>query len=244
MIAIICLSQRRKRILATGGVGLLRIQQPDSTVISEPSFKEKSSFSCASSTMSSSSSVPVDSKKPPQIRRSSVISVDYDSDHSDSIFNVKPVCSKDSRTTHVENETVCDSPSTHSLTTPYFNFSKKTSADLDGSDLFFSPKKPETVFQSKSNTPATITAAEDIEPDDFYTDDFDIDDFNDSDIPDYFDEPPTPSVSGKSSSIVTTTVKEGGPSKSSWEKKPTTPAPAPKPSKICSPGKSAWHERI
>ncbi|XP_078113071.1 recQ-like DNA helicase BLM isoform X2 [Sander vitreus] len=212
---------QRKRILATGGGGLLRIQQPDSTVISEPSFKEKSSFSCdMSSVMSSSSSVLLDSKTPALTRRSSVISVDYDSDHSDSIINMQPLHSKSSAT-YMKNQ----SPSTHSLTNPSFNFSQKTSTDLDGSDLFFSPKKPETV-QNKYNTPAPSIAEKDL--DDFYNDDFDIDDLNDSDIPNYFDGPPN-------SSTVTTTVKEGGPSKFSWEKKPTTPAPTPKPSKICSP---------
>ncbi|XP_028440719.1 Bloom syndrome protein homolog isoform X4 [Perca flavescens] len=215
---------QRKRILATGGGSLLRMQQPDSTVISEPSFKEKSSFSCdMSSVLSSSSSVLLDSKKPAQTRRSSVISVDYDSDHSDSIINTQPLHSKSSAT-YMKNQ----SPSTHSLTNPSFNFSQKTSTDLDGSDLFFSPKKPETVVQNKCNTPAASTAAEDLEPDDFYIDDFDIDDLNDSDIPDYFDGP-------TNSSTVTTTAKEGGPSKFSWEKKPTTPAPTPKPSKISSP---------
>nr|XP_046249450.1 Bloom syndrome protein homolog isoform X2 [Scatophagus argus] len=225
---------QRKRILATGGSGggLLRIEQPDSTVISEPSFKEKSSFSCdTSSVMSSICPVPVDSKKPPPMMRSSVISGDYDSDHFDSIVDVKPMHTKHSGTIHVENETICDSQSAHSLTNPYFNFSKKTSTDLDGSDLFFSPKKPETVVQNKSKT----SAAEDIEPDDFYDDDFDIDDLNDSDIPDYYDEPPPLLVSQQNCSKVTTTVKEGGPSKSTWDKKPTTPTPAPKPSKICSP---------
>ncbi|XP_070686588.1 recQ-like DNA helicase BLM isoform X2 [Pempheris klunzingeri] len=227
---------QRKRILATGGLNLLRMQQPDSTVISESSFKEQSSFSCdMSSVMSSSSSVPVDSQKPPHIRRSSVISVDYDSDLSDSIINVKPIRRKDSRSIHVENESVCDSPSALSLTSQSFNFSKKTNTDLEGPDLFFSPKKPEPAFQSNCKSPATMTAAEDIEPDDFYADDFDIDDFNDSDIPDYFDERSSSSVSKQTSSTVTMTVKEGGPGKSSWEKKPTTPTPTPKPSKICSP---------
>lgn len=182
--------------------------------------------------MSSSCSVPLDSKKPPQIRRSSAISVDYDSDHSDSILNVNPMHSE---TIHVENESVCDSPSTHSLINPSCNFSNKTSTDLDGSDLFFSPKKPQAVVQNKSKT----STAEDIDPDDFYFDDFDIDDLNDSDIPEYFDEPPTLSVLPQKSSTVTKTMKEGGPSKSSWEKKPTTPVSAPKPSKICSPGKDS-----
>ncbi|XP_034541573.1 Bloom syndrome protein homolog isoform X2 [Notolabrus celidotus] len=229
---------QRKRILATGGVSLLRMQQPDSTVISEPHLKEKS-FSCdTSDVMSSSSSVPVDSKKPSLIRRSSVISVDYDSDVSDSIIDVKPGKSNDSKGMFVQNESICHiSPLIHNLKKPSFNFSEKTSSDLDGSDLFFSPKKPlpETATWSKLSTPATITAEEDMEADDFYDDNFDIDDFNDSDIPEYFDEPQTSSMTGRNSSTGTTTVKEGGPSKSSWERRPTTPVSAPKPSKICSP---------
>nr|XP_020466938.1 Bloom syndrome protein isoform X2 [Monopterus albus] len=217
---------QRKRILATGGEALLKMQQPDSTVISEPSLKEKSSSTGdMSSVMSSSSSVTVDSKKPLLIRRSSVISVE--SDHSDSVIDVNPLFSEDTGTVYVENESICD-------TKPSFNFSKKLSTDLNDSDLFFSPKKPETV-QNRLKTPAAITASEDIELGDFYNDDFDIDDFNDSDIPDYFDEPPTSSALGQNSSTVTTTVKEGGPSKSSWEKKPATPVSAPKPSKFCSP---------
>lgn len=218
----------RKRILATGGDCLFRMQQPDSTVISEPSFKE-TSFS--SNGVSSNCSVPVDSKKPPQHRRSSVISVDYDSDHSDSVIDIKPLDNKDSRAIGVETDSICDSPSAHRFTKPSFNISEKSSIDLDGSDLFFSPKDSESGAQKKSNNTPAFVAAEDEEMDDFYNDDFDIDDFNDSDIPDYFDEPQT-------SSAVTTAVKEGGPSKSSWEKKPTTPTSAPKPSTICSPGKS------
>lgn len=216
---------QRKRILATGGGSFSKMQQPDSTVVFEPSFKEQSSLSCdTSSVMSSSCSIPVDSKKPSQIRRSSVISVDYDSDHSDSVISVKSMQNKYSGT--IRNDTICDSPSTYCSTNPSFNFSKKMSTDFDSSDLFFSPKKPQTVVSEKSKT----SAAEDI-PDDFYDDDFDIDDLNDSDIPEYFDEPPTVSVS----STVPKTVKEGGPSKSSWEKKPTTPAAGTKPLKISSP---------
>lgn len=240
MTALICLLSlsSRKRILATGGDAFLRTQQPDSTVLSEPSsMKERSAVSCdKSSVMPPSSFAPVESKKPLQIRRSSVISLDLDSDTSDSIINAKPSHSKDSGKLYEEDESVCDSPSTYSFSKASFDFSKKTSTDQDGSYLFFSPKTPGTVVQSKSKTPA---ATEDIEQDDFYFDDFDIDDFNDSDIPDYFDEPPTSSASGQNTGAVTTTVKEGGPSKSSWEKKPTTPASATRPSKICSPGKSA-----
>ncbi|KAK5867416.1 hypothetical protein PBY51_011911 [Eleginops maclovinus] len=85
---------QRKRIILTDG-GSLRTQQPDSTVISEPSFKDKLSLSCeTSSIMSSSSSVPADPKMLPQLRRSSIISVDYDSDHSDSVINQKALHSK------------------------------------------------------------------------------------------------------------------------------------------------------
>ncbi|XP_067356804.1 recQ-like DNA helicase BLM isoform X1 [Channa argus] len=220
---------QRKRILATGGDAVFRMQQPDSTVISESTSKEKCILSSdVSSVISSNSSVPVDSKNP-QIRRSSVMSLDYDSDPS---VNVKSLHSKGSEMLYVENEVICDSPSTYSLTKPSFNFSKKASTDVDDSDLFFSPKKQDTGVQIKTNTPATTAVGE---QDDFYIDDFDIDDFNDSDIPAYFDEPPTSSSSGQNSSTVTTTVKEGGPSKSSWEKKPTTPVSGPKPSKICSP---------
>ncbi|XP_062276642.1 recQ-like DNA helicase BLM [Scomber scombrus] len=239
---------QRKRILATGGETLLRNQQPDSTVISEPSFKEKSSFSWDTfSVMSSRCSVPVDSKKPPQIRRSSVISLDCDSDDSDSIIDMNPSHNKDNRKTLVEKETVCDSPSTNDFTKTSHNFSKNTNADLDGSDLFFSPKGPVISRQNKSNTPATTAATVDIEPDDFYVDDFDIDDFNDSDIPGYFDEPPSSSASGQNSSTVTRTVREGGPSKSLGEKKPATPARTPKPANICSPEptyRNPAHDRL
>ncbi|XP_041652454.1 Bloom syndrome protein homolog isoform X2 [Cheilinus undulatus] len=214
---------QRKRVLATGGDSLLRMQQPDSTVMSEP-MKEKS-FSCETTDRSASSFAPMDSKKAPQIRRSSVISVDYNSDQSDSIINVKPAKKTDSRHLYVNIDSVCDSPLTHSLTNPSLNFTEKTHTSLDDSDLFFSAKKPEPVIQRKPRTQANILATEDVERDDFYDDDFDIDDFNDSDIPDYFDEPQT----------LTTTVREGGPSKSTWERKPTTPVSAPKPANVCSP---------
>ncbi|KAM4573624.1 recQ-like DNA helicase BLM isoform 1-T1 [Odontesthes bonariensis] len=232
----------RKRILATGGDYSFRMQQPDSTVISEGSFKETTSSSCGTfSVLSSNSSLPVDSKKPQQPRRSSVISLDYDSDDTD----LMPFEGKNSRTVCAESEFACDSPSAHSSKKQHFNLSDKTSTDLNDSDLFFSAKKPEAVMQNKSKTP-TYTTAENAEADDFYVDDFDIDDFNDSDIPDYF-EPPASSASSQNFSTVITKVKEGGPSKSSWEKKPTTPVSEPKTSKICSPEptfKNPAHDRF
>uniref|UniRef100_A0A665VCX7 RecQ-like DNA helicase BLM n=1 Tax=Echeneis naucrates TaxID=173247 RepID=A0A665VCX7_ECHNA len=164
-----------------------------------------------------------------------LISVDYDSDPSDSIVNVKSMHSKECMDLYVEKESVCDSPSTYSITKPSFNVSENVRIDLDSSNLVFSPKKPDFVVENKLNTPANTTVAQDIEADDFYIDDFDIDDFNDSDIPEYFEEPSTSAVSRQNSSSVTTTIKEGGTSKSHWEKKPTTPVSAAKLSKICSP---------
>ncbi|XP_068595516.1 recQ-like DNA helicase BLM [Brachionichthys hirsutus] len=230
LIALCCGSElllkraQRKRILATSGGGLLRTQQPDSTVLSECSFKGKASICDASDIISSSSSVRLDSQKPRPSRRSSVISVDDDSDRSGSIVDVKPLDGKDSWTKHVGNDSTCDSSLDHSLMNPGFDFSMKSDAGLDGCDLFFPPKTPGSIVQSKSRA----SAADDVEPDDFYVDDFDIDDLNDSDIPDYYDEP-------SAAPIQTTTVKEGGPSGSAWQKKRATPAQAPKPSKICSP---------
>lgn len=251
LIALSCGDQlllkraQRKRILANGGDISLRMQQPDSTVILEPGCKRKrSSIADAPSVMSSTSRLPVDAKKPIQIRRSSVISVSCDSDESDGIIsNVKPAHSEDNRIICVENQSMRDSPSTIYHTNSFHNFSQKTSIDLDGSDLFFSPEKPQTAVQSSGSvnakTPAGIKATENMAQDDFYMDDFDIDDWDESDIYGYFDDHQSPSVSGQNSSTATTAVKVGGASKSLWEKKPATPVPAPKPTKICSPGKPA-----
>ncbi|KAM9754767.1 recQ-like DNA helicase BLM isoform 2-T2 [Menidia menidia] len=217
---------QRKRILATGGDSSFRMQQPDSTVISESSFKEASYSSSGTPT---NSSLPVESKRHPQPKRPSVVPLDCDSDHS-VVSSLNRFARKETRTICVENESFFDSPSAHSSKQPPFTVPDKSGTDLDDSDLFFSAKKPGAVVQNKSETP-TYTAPREAEADDFYVDDFDIDDFNDSDIPGYFDEPPTSSVSSQKFSTVTTTVKEGG---SSWEKKSVTPVSTPKTPKMCS----------
>uniref|UniRef100_A0A3P9JLH7 RecQ-like DNA helicase BLM n=1 Tax=Oryzias latipes TaxID=8090 RepID=A0A3P9JLH7_ORYLA len=217
----------RKRILATGGDFSFRMQQPDSTVISDASFKETSSC-CV---LTPSSSAVLDSRKSQQPRRPSVISLDYDSDHSDrTAFN--PLSSKSSRAICVEDESICDSLSTpRLLKRPCFS---ESTSRLDEDDAhFFSPKKPVSVEQNKSKTP-TCTTADNTETDDFYFDDFDIDDFDESDIPEYFEEAPTSSVPRQNSSTATA-VKEGGPSKSSWDKKPSSSVSTPKLPKLCSP---------
>nr|XP_057931076.1 recQ-like DNA helicase BLM isoform X2 [Doryrhamphus excisus] len=215
---------QRKRILVTGAVAFPRTQQPDSTVISDPGLKDKSSSSSASCSFLSAQS-----KRAPQIRRSPVISPDCDSDHSDSVITVKPSVSQKSV---VEIDSFCDSLSSSSFTKASQNIPsiKKTNVDLDCEDLFFTPKKKmETTVQIKSNP------QEHMEPDDFYIDDFDIDDLNDSDIPDYFDKPQSSSEPLNSFSTAQTVEKKGGQSKASWENKLATPAPVSKSAKICSP---------
>uniref|UniRef100_A0A667WL18 ATP-dependent DNA helicase n=1 Tax=Myripristis murdjan TaxID=586833 RepID=A0A667WL18_9TELE len=150
---------------------------------------------------------------------------------SGSIINsVKPDITGDHGRTSAGNQSTCDSPSALSFTNHSYNFSKNTTTVFDDSDLFYSPKSSRAVSRmsvsdSTARTSADIKATENTEPDDFYIDDFDIDDLADSDIPDYFDEPASSSVSN--SITVTKTVKEGGASKSSWERKPATPAPSP-----------------
>uniref|UniRef100_A0A8C1QGS9 RecQ-like DNA helicase BLM n=1 Tax=Cyprinus carpio TaxID=7962 RepID=A0A8C1QGS9_CYPCA len=66
----------------------------------------------------------------------------------------------------------------------------------------------------ETNTAVPNRSQADIEPvDDFLIDDFDIDDFDETDIPDYFEEPPSVLESRDSSGAKTPLVREGGPSK-------------------------------
>lgn len=210
----------RKRIIAVGGGrdSFLKAQQPDSTVISEYSFKDKSPVTPGRGSTST------------QSRRSSVICIDYDLDTSDSVIDTKPLQNKNKRPVLAEEELVCDSPSTYMP--PNQTFNKKESIDLD-SDCFFTPKKPVAVAQGPGNK--TKSEMKDIIPDDFDDDDFDIDELNDSDIPDYFDEPPSSSVSGQSSKPLNTSIREGTSNRNSWDKQTTTPAPAKKEAKMFSP---------
>ncbi|XP_075998238.1 recQ-like DNA helicase BLM [Genypterus blacodes] len=234
---------QRKRILATGGNVPLRMQRPDSTGTLDPSSKwKRSSIADTSSVMSSMSSLPVVAQKAFQSRKSEVISVDYDSDDSVSIIdNVKPAPRESKERVCLGNQSVFDSPSTFNHhTNSSNNFSQKASVDPDGSDLFFSPKKPQAVVQNvrsfTAETPAGIHAGKNTPQDDFDTDDFDIDDLDDSDIYGYFEEPRNPPASGgRNSSTRTAAVKVGGASQSVWDKKPATPTPAAKPAKISSP---------
>ncbi|XP_041693421.1 Bloom syndrome protein homolog isoform X2 [Coregonus clupeaformis] len=241
----------RKIIIATGSSDTsFRTQQPDSTVL-ESRFSENTTFSFATpSVMSSTTCLPKDkgdsSMKALPFRRSSVISVDYDSsvfEDSDCMINVQtpgiswrpstlanPIFTGEERKASTTGHSNCDSPSNYSIF-------KNQTGDVAQSNLFFSPKRPAAAVQGtgESSTQASVAQALAVtDPDDFFIDDFDIDDFNDSDIPDYF-EPPSSSASRQDSSAVSKAVREGGPSTSTWQKKPATPAPVAKPPKITSP---------
>ncbi|XP_051916120.1 recQ-like DNA helicase BLM [Hippocampus zosterae] len=220
---------QRKRILITGGAALLGTQQPDSTVLSEPSLKDKS---CSDF---SSSFLPAVSKKTAQLRRSSVISVDCDSDQSDSLIKEHSSSCNHGWKSAVEIESNCNSPSSHGISnTPHNNSGvEKTVIDLYCEDHSFLPKKKTKTSAQIQSTP-NVTAANIVDLDDFFIDNFDIDDLNDSDMPDYFDEPPSSVAPLKTPIAAPTAVKEGGPRKSLWEKKPAMPAPPLNPAKIYS----------
>lgn len=221
----------RKRILATGAGSLSKRQLPDSTVVSEPSSRDSSSVSCdTSSAILSSLSAPGGSKKTTQ-SRSSLNYSNYESDQSDSTVQTSSVLVNTSHAAHADNQASCDSPSTYSFTNPSVNFSKKTSRDRDTSELFFSPKKPENAAEKKAQAHIDL----DIDPNDFFDDYFDIDNLSDSDIPQYYDEPPATLALPQEPSTSSAAIKEGGPSKSSWQN-PTTPVSATKAPQICSPG--------
>lgn len=242
----------RKRILAKGSDTSIIKTQPDSTVILEPSDKEKPSFSLPTPSTTSSRNP---SKKP--FSRTSAISVDYNSsmfEDSDCLINEvqtprtswKPSTIADSYIRGqkakplIRRQSNTDSPSACVLSIPCDLPTDVTIDDLDVPELFFSPKRPAAVQSRWENSASAVAASAPVETelDDFFNDNFDIDDLNESDIPDYFDEAASSSTSRFNSRTVTSAVKEGGPTKLSWEKRPVTPAPASKPApKISSPGR-------
>uniref|UniRef100_A0A4W5NBE3 RecQ-like DNA helicase BLM n=1 Tax=Hucho hucho TaxID=62062 RepID=A0A4W5NBE3_9TELE len=246
--ALLLQRAHRKRIIATGSSDTsFRTQQPDSTVL-ESRFSEKTTFSFATpSVMSSTTCLPKgkgdSSMKALPFRRSAVISVDYDSsvfEDSDCMINVQtpgiswrpstqenPSFTGEKKKASTTGQSNCDSPSNYGIL-------KNQIGDVAQSNLLFSPKSPAAAVQmtGESSTLASVAQAPAVtEPDDFFIDDFDIDDFNDSDIPDYF-EPPSSSASRQDSSSVSKAMREGGPSTSTWQKKPALVA---KPPKITSP---------
>uniref|UniRef100_A0A8C1JZB1 RecQ-like DNA helicase BLM n=1 Tax=Cyprinus carpio TaxID=7962 RepID=A0A8C1JZB1_CYPCA len=110
-----------------------------------------------------------------------------------------------------------------------FNESNIQTVGGDQVDLFYSPKRVDSCKRNAESSVETNTAVPnrsqaDIEPvDDFLIDDFDIDDFDETDIPDYFEEPPSVLESRDSSGAKTPLVREGGPSKALERKTVTSP---------------------
>uniref|UniRef100_A0A8C2J7L8 RecQ-like DNA helicase BLM n=1 Tax=Cyprinus carpio TaxID=7962 RepID=A0A8C2J7L8_CYPCA len=120
-----------------------------------------------------------------------------------------------------------------------FNESNIQTVGGDQVDLFYSPKRVDSCKRNAESSVETNTAVPnrsqaDIEPvDDFLIDDFDIDDFDETDIPDYFEEPPSVLESRDSSGAKTPLVREGGPSKPLERK--TVTSPVLKPTKTSNP---------
>uniref|UniRef100_A0A8C2J5A2 ATP-dependent DNA helicase n=1 Tax=Cyprinus carpio TaxID=7962 RepID=A0A8C2J5A2_CYPCA len=131
-----------------------------------------------------------------------------------------------------------------------FNESNIQTVGGDQVDLFYSPKRVDSCKRNAESSVETNTAVPnrsqaDIEPvDDFLIDDFDIDDFDETDIPDYFEEPPSVLESRDSSGAKTPLVREGGPSKPLERK--TVTSPVLKPTKTSNPGKfeNPAHDRF
>ncbi len=122
-----------------------------------------------------------------------------------------------------------------------FNESNNQTVGGDQLDLFYSPKRVNSGKRNVESSVETIMevpncSRADTEPlDDFLIDDFDIDDFDETDVPDYFEEPPSVLASRDSFGAKTPSVREGGPSKP-LERKTVTP-PALQPTKTSNPGR-------
>uniref|UniRef100_A0A672RLK2 RecQ-like DNA helicase BLM n=1 Tax=Sinocyclocheilus grahami TaxID=75366 RepID=A0A672RLK2_SINGR len=240
LIALTCgtelLLQRahRKRILANGAPSRTSQLGPAATPYS--SLLNRQGFGVTPSSPTSSMT-PVISEKAVKtgfpFRKSiaSVISLENDSvfEDSDCIIN------------GVETPDKCYSGLS-------FNESNNQTVGGDQVDLFYSPKR---VDSGKRNTESSVEtnmevpncSRADTEPlDDFLIDDFDIDDFDETDVPEYFEEPPSVLASRDRFDAKTPSVREGGPSKP-LERKTVTP-PALKPTKTFSTGRNPAHDRF
>uniref|UniRef100_A0A673GIZ8 RecQ-like DNA helicase BLM n=1 Tax=Sinocyclocheilus rhinocerous TaxID=307959 RepID=A0A673GIZ8_9TELE len=233
LIALTCgtelLLQRahRKRILANGAPS--RTSQLDPAATPYSSLLKRQAFGVTPSSLTSSMT-PVTSERGEgvktgfQFRKSiaSVMSLGNDSVFEDS----------DCIISGVETPDKCYSRLS-------FNESNIQTVGGDQVDLFYSPKRVDSGKRNAESSVETNTAVPncsqaDIEPaDDFLIDDFDIDDFNETDIPDYFEEPPSVLASRDSSGAKTPLVREGGPSKPLERK--TVTSPELKPTKTSNP---------
>ncbi|KAL2093005.1 hypothetical protein ACEWY4_010317 [Coilia grayii] len=261
---------QRKRILASGGLPRTSMSDKEITPNLKPSFRSSSAFDTTPSLKSSASpfceELKDSSNRGFQFRKSisSVLRMDYDSSvfedsscfikdvqTAGSSFTTKPsVTEARGRPSSSFNFWSSSDQNDDCLTRPSSQQSDVQIVDVEPEDLFYLPKKPgngtELAAECRegSSKPSSIhtNTWTDADGDDFYIDDFDIDEFDEADIPDYFDEPPNTSISKQSSSLIGSTIREGGPVKftqarSSFSTPSPAPAsgPAPKPSKPPSP---------
>ncbi|XP_016345088.1 Bloom syndrome protein homolog isoform X3 [Sinocyclocheilus anshuiensis] len=244
----------RKRILANGAPS--RTSQLGPAVTPYSSLLNRQGFGVTPSSLTSSMT-PVTSEKAVKtgfpFRKSiaSVISLENDSvfEDSDCIINgvetpggswnpnstTKTATSRDisNRSSPPSSKYVSKTDKCYSRLS--FNESNNQTVGGDQVDLFYSPKR---VDSGKRNTESSVEtnmevpncSRADTEPlDDFLIDDFDIDDFDETDVPEYFEEPPSVLASRDRFDAKTPSVREGGPSKP-LERKTVTP-PALKPTK-------------
>uniref|UniRef100_A0A8C2DZ01 RecQ-like DNA helicase BLM n=1 Tax=Cyprinus carpio TaxID=7962 RepID=A0A8C2DZ01_CYPCA len=257
----------RKRILANGAPSRTSQLGPAATPYS--SLLNRKGFGVTPSSLTSSMT-PVTSEKAVKTGFSfhksiaSVISLENDSvfEDSDCIFNgvetpggswnpkstAKTATYRDisNRSSPPSGKSVSKTAKCYSRLS--FNESNNQTSGGDQVDLFYSPKR---VDSGKRNAESSVEtnmevpncSRADTEPlDDFLIDDFDIDDFNETDVPDYFEEPPSVLASRDRFDAKTASVREGGPSKP-LERKTVTP-PALKPTKTFNTGRNPAHDRF
>ncbi|XP_052388162.1 recQ-like DNA helicase BLM isoform X4 [Carassius gibelio] len=258
LIALTCgtdlLLQRahRKRILAIGAAS--RTSQLDPAATPYSSLLKRQAFGVTPSSLTSSMT-PGTSERGEgvktgfQFRKSiaSVISLENNSVFEDSDCIISGVetpggswnPNSSAKTTTILNRSSLPPSKSESKTDQCysrlsFNESNIQTVGGDQVDLFYSPKRVDSGKRNAESSVETNTAVPNCsQADDFLIDDFDIDDFDETDIPDYFEEPPSVLASRDNSGAKTPLVREGGHSKTLEIK--TVTSPVPKPTKTSNP---------
>ncbi|XP_026086697.1 Bloom syndrome protein homolog isoform X2 [Carassius auratus] len=258
LIALTCgtdlLLQRahRKRILAIGAAS--RTSQLDPAATPYSSLLKRQAFGVTPSSLTSSMT-PGTSERGEgvktgfQFRKSiaSVISLENDTVFEDSDCIISGVetpggswnPNSSAKTTTILNRSSLPPSKSESKTDQCysrlsFNESNIQTVGGDQVDLFYSPKRVDSGKRNAESSVETNTAVPNCsQADDFLIDDFDIDDFDETDIPDYFEEPPSVLASRDNSGAKTPLVREGGHSKPLERK--TVTSPGPKPTKTSNP---------
>ncbi|XP_058606609.1 recQ-like DNA helicase BLM isoform X2 [Onychostoma macrolepis] len=250
----------RKRILANGAPS--RTPQLDPAASPYSRLLNRQGFGVTPSSLTSSMT-PMTSEKGEAAKTgflfrksiASIISLENDSvfEDSDCIINgvetpggswnpnstAKTATSRDISSRSSSPSTKSESKMDKCYSRLSFSESNNQTVGGDQVDLFYSPKRVDSGKRNAESSVETImevpncSRADTVPPDDFLIDDFDIDDFDETDVPDYFEEPPSVLASRDSFGAKTPSVQEGGPSKP-LERKTVTP-PALKNTKTSNP---------